>query len=89
MAGALETVGCLPVVRKSFSQAGARACQGARTALVGEDLLQASKSAGVATHTTTRAAKNTTKAAAETAKATKRVVGVSKGVSTQAAKNRW
>jgi hypothetical protein len=60
--------------------------KGARKALVGEDLLQASKSAGVATQTTTRAAKNTTKAAAETAKATKRVVGVSKGVSTQAAK---
>lgn len=60
--------------------------KGARKALVGEDLLQASKSAGVATQTTARAAKNTTKAAAETAKATKRVVGVSKGVSTQAAK---
>lgn len=60
--------------------------KGARKALVGEDLLQASKSAGVATQTTTRAAKNTTKAAAETAKATKRVVRASKGASTQAAK---
>jgi hypothetical protein len=58
----------------------------ARTALFGEDLLQASKKAGVTTAKATKAAKDTTKAAAETAKATKRVVGVSKGVSTQAAK---